>query len=230
MVYAVITGITLLVSFRFILQSRSKKLPPLSDTGIIKLISILSGGKGAPDYYYSTMKKEGLVFRLPMPELSYWVVVCDPALARKILIEEDEKPALYSRYTGSTNYVQTVFTSPTHGHSWPIARKGMAPSFSMANLILSLPKMYEKINELNIILARHESEKTIIDLPELMAQLALDFICAGESFYLLCFNDTLPYDFNQIHHQNPLASSDVWCRSQDNAVIHISRSSHDGGD
>ena len=181
LVYAVITGVTLLLSFRFILQSRSKKLPPLPDTGMIEMISILMEGKSAPDYYYSTMKKEGLVYRLPLPELSHWVVVCDPALARKILLEEDEKPALYSRYAGLTNHVPTVFSAPTHSHSWPIARKGMAPSFSMANICLSLPKMYEKIDELKKILARHVSAKTTIDLPELMTQLALDFICAGKS-------------------------------------------------
>ena len=182
LVFAVITGITLLLSFKYLFRSRFRKLPPMSDTGMIEVIRILSGGKGAPDFYYSTMKKMGLVYRLPLPELSHWVVVCDPALARKILLEEDEKPALYSRYAGLTNHVPTVFSAPTHSHSWPSARKGMAPSFSMANIMLSLPKMYEKIDELKSILARHESEKTIIDLPELMTQLALDFICAGKSW------------------------------------------------
>jgi cytochrome P450 len=181
LVFAVITGITLLLSFKFLLQSRFRKLPPLPKTGMIEMMSILSGDEGAPEYYYSTMKKEGLVYRLPLPELSHWVVVCDPALARKILLEEDEKPALYSRFDGLTNHVPTVFSAPTHSHSWPSARKGMAPSFSMANICLSLPKMYEKIDELKSVLARHESEKTTIDLPELMTQLALDFICAGKS-------------------------------------------------
>ena len=72
-------------------------------------------------------------------------------------------------------------TAPTHSHSWESARKGMAPSFSMVNICLSLPKMYEKIDDLKKFLARHVSEKTSIDLPELMTQLAMDFICAGKS-------------------------------------------------
>ena len=176
----VITSVTVIIAAKLLLRAYSKKLPPLSDSGMIETVQILMGGKTAPHFYLSTMKKKGLVFRLPLPERSPWIVVCDPTLARKILIEEDEKPALYSRFSGVTNGVPTVFSAPTHSHSWPSARKGIAPSFSMTNIVLSLPKMYEKINELKKILTRHESEKTTIDLPELMTQLTMDFICAGK--------------------------------------------------
>ena len=181
---AIVTCIALLVFLKFGSKSQSKhskKLPPLCDNGMMEIMGILSEGKGAPDYYQSVMKKKGLVYRLPLPEMSPWIVVCDPELTRRILNEEEEKPSLYSRYRGLTNGVINVFTAPTHSHFWLSARKGMAPSFSMANICLSLPKMYEKIDDLKIILARHESEKTTIDLPELMTQLAMDFICAGKS-------------------------------------------------
>lgn len=180
--FAIVTCIALLFFLKFGLKSKhSKKLPPLCDNGMMEIMGILSEGKGAPDYFQSVMKKKGLVYRLPLPEMSPWIVVCDPELTRRILNEEEEKPSLYSRYRGITNGVITVFSASTHSHFWQSARKGMAPSFSMANICLSLPKMYEKIDDLKNILSRHESEKTTIDLPELMTQLALDFICAGKS-------------------------------------------------
>ena len=177
---AIVTCIALLVLLKFGSKSQSKKLPPLCDTGLLEIMGILSKGKGAPDYYQSVMNKLGLVFRLPLPEKSPWIVICDPGLTRRILNEEDEKPALYSRYRGFTNGVINVFTAQTHSDFWKSARKGMAPSFSMANICLSLPKMYEKIDDLKKILARHETEKTVVDLPELLTQLTMDFICAGK--------------------------------------------------
>ena len=178
---AIVTCVALLVLLKSRMKSNSKDLPPLCDTGVFEIMGILSEGKGAPDFYQSVMKKLGLVYRLPMPEMSPWIVVCDPVLSRKIQNEEEDKPALYSRYRGATNGVINIFTAPTHGHFWQSSRKGMAPCFSMANICLSLPKMYEKIDDLKNILARHECEKTTIDLPELMTQLAMDFICAGKS-------------------------------------------------
>ena len=178
---AIITGAALLLSLKFTFLSRSKKLPPLSDTGMIETLEILMDGKRAPDLYLSTMAKKGLIYRLPMPEISPWIVVCDPALVRRILNEEEEKPDLYRRISGVTNGVVNIFSAPTHSHSYLSARKGMAPSFSMANIVLSLPKMYQKIDELKKILKEHESKKTVIDLPELMTQLTMDFICAGKS-------------------------------------------------
>ena len=178
---AIITGAALFLSLKFTFRSHSKKLPPLSDTGMIETLEILMDGKGAPDLYLSTMAKKGLIYRLPLPEMYPWIVVCDPALVRRILNEEEEKPALYRRISGATNGVINIFNAPTSSHSYLAARKGMAPSFSMANIVLSLPKMYQKIDGLKKILIRHESEKSTIDLPELMTQLTMDFICAGKS-------------------------------------------------
>ena len=183
-VVAVVTSVAVIIVSYLLLRSGSRKLPPLSDSGMIETVQILIGGKTAPLFYLSTMKKKGLVFRLPLPEKSPWVVISDPALARKILIEEEMKPAIYGRFSGATNGVTSIFTALTHSHSWPSARKGIAPSFSMTNISLSLPKMYQKIHELKRILVRHESEKTTIDLPELMTQLTMDFICAGKSSIL----------------------------------------------
>ena len=180
-VFVITTIGTLLLSSIFISRPLCKKLPPLSDTGMIQTIRILMEGKSVPNFFLSTMKIKGLVYRLPIPEMSHWIVVCDPALARKILIEEVEKPAIYRRFSGLISSSDSIFSASTHSHSWQSARKGLAPSFSMTNICLSLPKMYEKIDDLQNILASYESERTIVDLPQLMSQLAMDFICAGKS-------------------------------------------------
>ena len=194
-VVSIITAIAaLMLSSKFVSRPHHKKLPPLSNSGMIETIRILTRGKCVPDFYLSTMKIKGLVYRLPIPEMSPWIVVCDPALARKILIEEVEKPALYRRFSGLISSSDSIFSASTHSHSWRSARQGMAPSFSVANTCLSLPKMYEKIDDLQNLLAQFESEKTIIDLPELMTQLAMDFICAGKSsnflHNVLCYQQT----------------------------------------
>ena len=180
-IFIVTTIGALLLSSKFVSRPRRKKLPPLSDTGMIETIRILMEGKNAPNFYLSTMKVKGPVYRLPIPEISRWIVVCDPALARKILIEEVEKPAIYRRFSGLISSSDSIFSASTHSHSWQSARKGLAPSFSMTNICLSLPKMYQKIDDLLHILALYESERKIVDLPELMTQLAMDFICAGKS-------------------------------------------------
>ena len=203
------TVITLLLSLKFALRSRSSKLPPLAETGMFEMIGILSGGTGAPDYYQATMKKKGLVYRLPLPEMSPWIVVCDPVLARRILVEEEEKPSLYHRYSGLSNGVTNVHTAHTRSHSWQTARKGLAPSFNLTNICASMPKMYEKIDDLKCVLARHESEKTTFDLPELMTELAMDFLCAGKSSKANMRDTSLmlnPQKCDKFY-----ARSDVWC-------------------
>ena len=228
LITAIITCITLLY-LKFMRQSHSKNLPPLPDIGMLEMIKILIDGKGAPDYYLSTMKKKGLLYRLPLPEMSHWIVVCDPALARRIMIEEEEKPALSSRYNGITNGVPNVAVTPTHGHSWQSARKGMAPSFNMTNICLSLPEMYEKIDDLKKVLAQHESEETSVNLPELMTQLTLDFICAGKSSKEFCLTNIQPTSNNQFYNSESYSfCSYVRYRLQNYAVTYISWSFHYG--
>ena len=158
---------------------RNRRLPPMNQESMLGTVGIFMTGKGSPEFLYSTMKKLGLVYRLRMPETTPWIVVCDPALAQTILITESEKPSLYQRFSGANNGSQTLFSRQTSDIGWHHARKGMAPSFSMANLCLSMPIMYAKINQLKASLIEKQLNGTTIEIDRLMTQMTMDFICAG---------------------------------------------------
>ena len=158
---------------------RNRRLPPMNQEGMLGTVGIFMTGKGSPEFLYSTMKKLGLVYRLRMPETTPWIVVCDPAFAQTILTTESEKPALYQRFSGANNGSQTLFSRQTSDIGWHHARKGMAPSFSMANLCLSMPMMYAKINQLKAIMIEKQLNGTTIEVDRLMTQMTMDFICAG---------------------------------------------------
>jgi Cytochrome P450 len=158
---------------------RNRRLPPMNQESMLGTVGIFMIGKGSPEFLYSTMKKLGLVYRLRMPETTPWIVVCDPALAQTILTTESEKPALYQRFAGANNGSQTLFSRKTSDIGWHHARKGMAPSFSMANLCLSMPIMYAKINQLKAIMIEKQLNGTTIEVDRLMTQMTMDFICAG---------------------------------------------------
>ena len=160
---------------------RSRRLPPMNQESMLGTIGIFMVGNGAPEFLYSSMKKLGLVYRLRLPETTPWIVVCDSALAQTILTTESEKPSLYQRFSGVNNGVQTMFSMQTSNKGWHHARKGMAPSFSMSNLCLSMPIMHAKINQLKATLIEKQLNGTTIEVDRLMTQMTMDFVCAGMS-------------------------------------------------
>ena len=161
------------------LRKDSRKLPPQCEQGIFETIQIFMTGKTVPQFMLKNMRTLGNVFRLQMPEMVPWISVCDPAFARAILLEEDEKPILYSRFDELTEGLSTMPTSRTHGTNWGRSRKSVAPSFSMTNLCTTLPKMYEKIDELKRIFRQHLKDGSTFDIAEVTTKLTMDFICAG---------------------------------------------------
>ena len=171
--------LVLLSTAYFLRKKGDGKLPPINKEGTLQTIKIFTNGKGAPEFFYAKMKELGSVYRLRMPESVHWITVCDPALARQLLTEEEDKPKMVERMNGFTNFIPNIASKPTHSESFKSAKKGMAPSFSMANICLSLPKMHAKIDELKKIFTVFESSGTVFDLPEIMTQLTMDFICAG---------------------------------------------------
>lgn len=157
----------------------SKKLPPLAKGGLLKTMRTLAAGKANPAFYLEKMKELGVVFRISMPDLvAHWVIVCDGALTRKLLMEQDQKATFMQRFVGLTSGTQTIFTQSTNS-SWHNARKGVASSFSMNNVALSLPWIYTLTDKLKIMLAAHQSAESTIDVPKLMTHFTLDLICAG---------------------------------------------------
>ena len=140
----------LILVFSLILLSRrdDSKLPPLNKEGTFQTIQIFMNGKGAPEFFFETMKELGSVYRLRMLESFHWISVCDPALARKLLTEEEEKPKMVERMNGFTKFIPNIASKPSHSESFKLARKGIAPSFSTMNICLSLPQMHSKIDVL----------------------------------------------------------------------------------
>jgi cytochrome P450 len=177
-IVAVIISV-LIVSAVSVIFLRNRRLPPMNQESMLGTVGILMAGKGSPEFLYSSKKKLGLVYRLRVPETTPWIVVCDSALAHTILTTESEKPSLYQRFSGANNGVQTLFSRQTSDIGWHHARKGMAPSFSMTNLCLSMPIMYAKITQLKAIMIEKQLNGTTIEVDRLMTQMTMDFICAG---------------------------------------------------
>ena len=162
-----------------VLLMKNNRLPPINEESMLETIQVFMRGKGAPEFLYSNMKKLGLVYRLRLPEMTPWIVVCDPALAQTILTTDNEKPSLYKRFNGSNNGSTSIVSFHTSDTAWHQARKGMAPAFSMANICLSMPMMYAKSDELKAILTEWQLNGTTFDIGPMMTQMTMDFICAG---------------------------------------------------
>ena len=177
--------LTLTLGVYSLLFAEKRKLPPIAKESTLQLIQIFTSGKGAPEFLLTKMREVGQVFRLSMPEMTRWVVVCDPALARKILLEEEEKPAMYKRIDGFTSQVSTMFSKKTHGDDWYITRKGVSSSFSMKSICSLLPIMHEKIGEMKLMLQRLDRDGNVFSLSEITTHLAMDFISAGKQIALL---------------------------------------------
>lgn len=179
-----VVGIVVTSCF-FMLRKDTCKMPPMAEAGYFETISTFMIGKNVPKFVLKNMRESGNVFRLNMPEMVPWVVVSDSALARQILMEEDEKPYLYKRFEGFTANVTTLFSKRTHGDNWGASRKALAPSFSMMNICTTLPKMYEKIEELKNMFLAYEKDGSTFEISTITTRLTMDFICAGISMYFL---------------------------------------------
>ena len=161
-----------------VLLMRNRGLPPINEEGMLETTQVFMKGGGAPEFLFSNMKKLGLVYRLRLPEMFHWIVVCDPTLMQTILTTEHEKPNLYLRFNGATKG-SSIFSAHTSDTAWHNARKGMAPAFSMTNICLSMPMLYAKLDQFKAILTERELDGTTFDIGPMMTKMTMDFICAG---------------------------------------------------
>jgi cytochrome P450 len=171
----VVIGITLL-SIYYIFLRETRKLPPVTKHNLLELLPPLTGGK-IPFFFLQCFKDNGPVFRLALPQLNPFIVVCDPELARKIYEEENEKPDLYAGMSGLTGGIGTIFTKKTHGNDHHKVRKCLAPSFSSVNIFSSLPKLHEKIDLLKNIFLQNEKDNRSFEVSEPFIHLLLDMLC-----------------------------------------------------
>ena len=158
---------------------KNRRLPPMNEESMLETLQVFMKGTGAPEFFYSNMKKLGLVYRLRLPEMSPWIVICDSALAQDIFINEHEKPKLYQRFNSANNGSNSIASAPTSNSAWHMARKGLAPAFSMANICFSLPVMYAKIDQFKAIMKERELDGTTFDVSPTITYMTMDFICAG---------------------------------------------------
>ena len=177
-IIATIVGISSLVGY-FLFCGSDRRLPPLIKESMLETLQILMRGKDVPVFILTKMREYGQIFRLSIPERGHWITICDPAFARQILLEEEEKPVILKRLNGFTNGVESLITRDTNTGHWHAARKGVASSFSTINICVSLPKLYDKINDLKRILNQHVKDGTHLQVAELTTNLTMDFISAG---------------------------------------------------
>ena len=177
-IIATIVGISSLVGY-FLFCGSDRRLPPLINESILETIQIFMRGKDVPVFILTKMREYGQIFRLSIPERGHWITICDPAFARQILLEEEEKPVILKRLNGFTNGVESLITRDTNTGHWHAARKGVASSFSTINICVSLPKFYDKINDLKRILNQHVKDGTHLQVAEIMTNLTMDLISTG---------------------------------------------------
>ena len=106
-----------------VLLMKNNRLPPINEESMLETIQVFMRGRGAPEFLFSNMKKLGLVYRLRLPEMTPWIVVCDPTLVQTILTTEHEKPSLYKRFNGSNNGSTSIVSFHTSDTAWHQARK-----------------------------------------------------------------------------------------------------------
>ena len=168
---AILTAVSVIVMTFF----WRKKLPPINPESMLYTLGKAIDGT-LPDFILLKMKDMGKVIRLNLPQLSYYCVICDANLARKIFEEEVEKPSGPKRLTLNN---ASIFSKKTLGENWEMNRKGVASSFSVSNLAKTLPGLHQKITDLLCILDKYAQQETTFEITELMLSLAMDFISSS---------------------------------------------------
>ena len=157
------------------LRRKNRKLPPINHEAMLTTAFAVADS-GAPDFFMEKTKELGLVFRLNMPDIIPFIVVCDPTLGRKILLEHDEKPHYYKLVNGFNFGQNNMFSKYTHNDEWEWNRKSHAGSFSLSNLSMKLPSIHSKLSELKRIVKSFAKEGKPFDLDLLGVDLTMDLL------------------------------------------------------
>ena len=157
---------------------KRRALPPLNREGMLETLARFMDGT-VPDMLLENARAVGKVFRLNMPELRRWVVVCDAKLARSILENHPEKPDLYKNFESAIYGVSTMFTKRTHGEGWEVVRKHLAKAFSMTVLSSTLPQFDTKIRRLVSIFEDAAKAGRSVDVVSVMQRFTLDFLTSS---------------------------------------------------
>ena len=166
---------SLAASAYLVVKWRNNKLPPINKVSLLQTIEVMSSSQ-APDFLMEKSKELGTVFRLNMPDIAPWIIVCESSLARKILEEHDEKNWFYKQLSGLGYGRLGIFAKNTYGEGWEWARKGVAASFSMKNLALTLPRLHKKLDDVISLLNQFAADKKEFPCGLVGIDLILDFL------------------------------------------------------
>jgi cytochrome P450 len=165
-----------------------KKLPPAVPFSGFEIIKKLTNGKN----HRFTMEMRNLlgpvfsvnILGAPLP----LIVVTDPLFIRKITDGDEslsmpasEKTHRYKKLNAITFGTPNILTKRTHGEGWDWARKGIAPSFSISNLVKRLPELQQKLKIFTEVLETHYvGEKKILeDVSSWMLNVTVDFLSSS---------------------------------------------------
>ena len=156
-------------------QGKKQQLPPYNREGMFVTLARFMDGT-MPDLILDNARTVGKVFRLSMPELRRWFVVCDPKLAKSILENHPEKPDLYKSFDTLYPGVSSMFSKRTHGENWESARKNLAKAFSLTALTSTLPQFDTKLQRLIAVFEEAAGNKKSVDISAVMLSFTFDFL------------------------------------------------------
>ena len=179
-----------------------RKLPPYNRESMFVTISRILDGT-VPDLILDNARTVGKVFRLSMPELRRWFVVCDPKVAKSILENHPEKPDLYKNLDVFNPGASSLFTKRTHGENWESARKNLAKAFSLTALTSTLPQFDTKVRRLVTIFEDVASTQKSVDIVAVMLNFTFDFLtCSMFDIDLNAMGDGSTEGKEILHHMD----------------------------
>ena len=183
----IISCIVVLATIFFSNKKTRKPLPPMIKDDFFKFMKE-SKGPHRPQYVNRCSRElNASVFRVPIPQLSPFVIVASPTLARTILegdkskgIVECEKSRHYESSQRLFDKAPSFLFSKTNTERWRQGRKGTAPAFSTANIFRQFPSIIKGVNQFLDILSQHAAEgKPLKDLAAWFNKLIFDILGSG---------------------------------------------------
>ena len=154
-------------------------LPPMCPLSMRETLREMTARGTPPGWLYRTRHELGTsVFRLRIPALEHFVVVCDAETARTILLDtKAEKPQnFYKPMAQVTGGIGTIFTKKTHGEGWEHARKGSAHAFTSVRISNNMAAAAPHLADLDAVMAEHARGQAPMPVSETMVRLTVDII------------------------------------------------------
>jgi cytochrome P450 len=188
-VICISTVIVLLMTKYFFLKKKKIHRPPYNkESKSLTLTRIINGE--IVNFRHEKCQELGYIWRINIFGFSRGdvMVISDPTFARHILETYHEKTVVYKRMEAMHGGIPSLLTKHTEGEGWDWARKGVAKSFSMTNLYVSMEKLHMKLDILDSILRSHQADNSFVNISEVMINLTFDYLTSamyGKDFNFL---------------------------------------------